>query len=564
MIDVSSMPSHLKRSCVKLNALGSLFYFAKAVLGYGMLNHTLHWNMAASVEKEELSDVFEYPRGHLKTTIYSHSAPIWWALPFDEEDEALMRGLGYGDEWIRWMRRAHDQNTSTIIISETDENAEAMGEEISAHYETNDLFRHLWPQILPDRSCTWNKRKMKQKRKGSADKQGTFELAGVGKAMQSKHANRIVEDDLFGEKALFSPSEAEFTISFHQKLPGLFKPDPMRPHHVGDIVVVGNRWGLHDLNGWIRKNQSTFRFETHAVDGGCCNLHPKGKFIFPEVFNEQKLAVLREQLGPSNVAAQYYNNPLDDSVRRFRHEWLKHYLLVKTPNSNGILDEDGELKMVTTIRHEVVEGKIERDIYISQLQRFIVIDVLHNENSSSRGRSRHCVLTIGYLPGKEPRFYLLNIFAKRCSYTSMADEVFRQARRWRVSTVWVETLAGQDGWLYYFRERNLSAQKSGLQRPLKIESLKKDRSPDAKHRRICSLEPLFFSGSIYATRQDSGYEDFKSEYDSYPSDQTIDTLDTLGYAPQCIEAGGQDREEIARAMRQREAMITSQMGAAGY
>jgi len=45
--------------------------------------------------------------------------PMWWALPFNERDERLMRGLGYGDEWIAWMQRVHDQNTRTLIAMET-------------------------------------------------------------------------------------------------------------------------------------------------------------------------------------------------------------------------------------------------------------------------------------------------------------------------------------------------------------------------------------------------------------------------------------------------------------
>jgi hypothetical protein len=564
MIDVKQVPEHLKQTCVRLNALGSLFYFAKAILNYPDLNHTLHWQMCSSIEKEELSEVKEYPRGHLKTTIFSIAAPMWWALPFTDEDEGLMRGLGYGDAWIRWMHRAHDQDTSTLLLSETDENAEKMGKEIGLQYAENKLFGHIFPSILPDRNCTWNMSCMTHKRLGKFSREGTYELAGVGKALQSRHYPRIIEDDLFGEKALFSPTEAEFTIEFHRKLPGLYRADAARPHHIGDNLVVGNRWSVNDLNGWIRKNQPSYDIETHAVDGGCCKLHPKGEFIFPEFYTVEKLGLLRASLGPTALAAQYYNNPLDDSVRRFQDSWIRHYRLDNVPHPHGLKNDKGEVKLITSIHHEAINGEVEKDLFISQLERFIVVDVLHNESEKSRGRARHAVLTLGYLGGKKPRLYLLNTWAKRSSYEEMTNIIFSRARSWRCSTVWVETLAGQDGWLYYFRERNMNAMASGLKSPLKIEGLKKDRSADAKHRRISSLEPLFFSGMVWASKSDNGYGDFRSEYDSYPSDSTIDILDTLGYAPQCINPSSVSREELSEFMRKRENFITSGMGNAGY
>lgn len=562
MLDIAKVPPQHKKSCVRLNALGSLFYFAKAVLDFRDLSPGMHWYMCSTMENDIIKQVQEWPRGHLKTTIFSISTPMWWALPFTDTEERLMRGLGYGDEWIRWMHRAHDQNTSTLILSETDDNAERIGKAISNQYSANRLFASLFPEIMPERSNTWNMSTMMHKRNGGMHQEGTYEMAGVGKALQSRHYPRIIEDDLFGEKALYSPSEAKFTIEFHKKLPGLYRADAERPGHIGDNLVVGNRWGVNDLNGWIRKNQPSYKFETHAVDGGCCEMHPKGIMIFPNMFNVDKVRDLRETFGPTGYAAQYLNNPLDESNRKFQDSWLKHYNLNLTEHPFGARDDKGQVKMLTAIQHEMQDGKNLPDVFISQLHRFIVVDLLHDENSKT-GRARHSVLTMGYLPGKSPRLYILNSWAKRCSYEEMTSIIFARAAAWRVATVWVEVLAGQDGWLYYFKEKNRSLG-NGLPRPLKIEPLRKDRSPDAKRRRISSLEPLLSQGMIYACRGDKGYTDFRTEYDAYESNQTVDILDTLGYSPQCLPENSGDTDSIRDFMRKREAMITGQMGAAGY
>lgn len=561
MLDIRLVPQQHKKICVRLNALGSLFYFAKAIVGFNDMSEVLHYYMCSTMERDIIKQVQEWPRGHLKTSCFSIATPMWWALPFSDDDERVMRGLGYGDEWIRWMHRAHDQNTSTLILSETDTNAQSIGKGISLQYQNNQVFKHYFPEIMPDRSSTWNMSSMMHRRNGGMDREGTYELAGVGSALQSRHYPRIIEDDLWGQDALYSPSEAEKTIEFHKKIPGLFRPDADRPGHMGDNLVVGNRWAVNDLNGWIRKNQTSYAFETHAVDGGCCAMHPKGELIFPRMFNEQKLAELRETYGPTGYAAQMLNNPLDLSNRVFQPEWLQHYAFATAEHPMGALNEDGSPKKVTRFKHETFDGHVLPDVYPSQLHRFVIVDLLHDEESKT-GRSRHAVITLGYLPGKTPRLYILNAWAKRCLYSELTEVIFSRAAKWRVDTAWIEVLAGQDGWMHYFREKN-RALGNGLKLPLKIEPLKKDRSPAAKDRRIGSLEAPFAALMIYACRMDLGYTDFRVEYDAYKSNETVDLLDVLGYFPQCLEGVGSDPEGIRDFMRRRESLITGQMTAGG-
>lgn len=561
MIDLREVPERHRKACFRLNSLGSNFYFGRGVLNYRGFSPNLHLHMARSVERDKIKSVKEYPRGTFKTSLFSITTPIWWALPFSENDEGLMRGLGYGDEWIRWMKRAHDQNTSTLILSETDDNAEKIGKEISLHYRENEVFRDIFSEILPDKSATWNMSSMMHRRT-AVGREGTYELAGVGKTLQSRHYHRIISDDLWGEDALYSPTEAERTISFHQKIPGLYRPDQVRPDHIGDHLVVGNRWGVNDLNGWIKKNQPSYDFETHAIDGGCCPDHPKGEMILPEFFSPAKIQELRESFGPTGFAAQYLNNPLDESNRIFRDEWLQHYSLSNVLHPFGARESDGSIKLLTAIQHDTFDGTTEKDVYLSQLQRFIILDPAHTEDAK-RGRARHAIQTIGYLPGKKPRFYILNSWAKHCSYSEMIDTVFTRARAWKVPMVWVEVLAGQDGWMYLLRERNNNYQSRGLASPLRIEPLKKDRSPDAKRRRIHATEPLFADHRVWVNRMDSGYTDFRLEYDAYESNATIDLLDTFGYAPQCVTPNSETREEGQEWLRKRENFISNQM-AVGY
>src|SRR5260221_13195879 len=91
MIPLAGLTSKALDSAHRLNSLGSSYYFGKIVLRKHRLVEHLHKMMLDTIEQDYLKEVIEWPRGHFKTTCYSEIAPIWWALPFTDEDESLMR-----------------------------------------------------------------------------------------------------------------------------------------------------------------------------------------------------------------------------------------------------------------------------------------------------------------------------------------------------------------------------------------------------------------------------------------------------------------------------------------
>ena len=181
LIPVDQLTSEKDRKVAhRLNSFGSLYYFSKVVLRHSRFYDPLHSLLASYVEKQHLKEVIEVPRDHFKSTIFTISAPMWWALPFNDTDEQYMRALGYGDAWIRWMRWAHNQNTRTLIVSENKENINKLGTRIRLNYENNDLFIGLFPEIKPDSSCTWGATSLTHKRTKSApDGEGTFDFLSV-------------------------------------------------------------------------------------------------------------------------------------------------------------------------------------------------------------------------------------------------------------------------------------------------------------------------------------------------------------------------------------------------
>lgn len=583
-----------KKAALRLNALGSLFYFSKVVLGHSRLSPRLHGYMCRELERDTLRLVMEIPRDHFKTTVASVSAPMWWALPFLGEDEDLMLSLGYGEEWIRWMRRAHYSSARTLIASEVIGNARKIGAKIDGHYKSNSVFRFLFPSILPKDTARWNQDSMCHNRlDGVYHGEGTYDFIGVKGALQSRHYDRVVEDDLVGEKAINSDLVMESTIEWHRKLPGAFDSDPRRPGALGDQLVIGNRWSHRDLNSWIRANETGYEFHTHAADGGCCDTHPAGEPIFPEEFTVGKLESIRQTEGAYNFSSQFRNNPIAPEAIRFKESWLRHYSLDvwKEPKASAQIVNWGQLstamreqvsgspedaaeaqgaipqRLRVAITHDVQAGEIIEDIRAGDLDRIAFMDPNHSEE---RGRSRNAILIIGVYnrPPATRRIYLLETWAKASSHEEWLNAALSTkpgsrglAVKWRCHYLYIESeVAGQSGWKFAIRERMKSM---GLDASFTVRPLKTERSANAKDNRIISMESIYEAGLFWIPR--IGCLDWKTEYGEYPNGATKDLLDLTGYISQALGSGSRaSARDFLREEMKRSKLVLASVGRAGY
>jgi hypothetical protein len=560
----------------RLNALGDAFYFIKFVLRKHRLSNTFHRQYCDSLMCWSLKEVFEVPRDHFKTTIGSVGFPIWWALPFNDRDEKLMRGLGFGDEWIDWMKRAHDQNTRTLIAMEVIKNAWKVGKKISNEYKNNNFFKQLFPEILPDTSCQWTADTMTQKRdftRGDANQgEGTFEFTGVDAALQSKHYRRLVFDDLYGKDALKSELVALSTWEWMQLAVGAFDSDPDNPDMECDEVVNGNRWSFHDLNWKIKKELPYFRFHTHDAEGGCCDLHPPGQPIFPEEWSLTKLARMRQRLGEYFYSCQFRNKPIPPGGNTFKTEWLRYFVLIPTtiqkeaqkPNKrywddfgntlvngssfNPSLGHDliSNMEMTSkrhmTIRHEMNNGILPKDIATSNLSKMLMLDPNHK---GELGRANHALMLLG-INRNPTNLYILDGRADTCSREDIMHHAYVMAEKWRIREIWVEISAGQTWCKTAFEIEDKTRQSLGKWYFHQINEFKDNRSDNAKSDRIEDAEPFFRRGQIWIC-QNSGDEftqKFLEEYNEYPHCATRDILDILGHGLQNLELSKMSEEEM--------------------
>lgn len=530
IIPVDKMPNEkTKQLAHRLNGLGSMFYFGKVILRKRRFTEHFHKPLCDGLEKSHLKDVYEIPRDHFKSTICSEVAPMWWALPFTLNDEAVMRSLGYGDEWIIWMRRAHNPDTRTLLVSSNITNAAKLGKRINGSYDSNDFFRTIYPEILPDSSCTWSDFTKTHKRTSGHTPQGegTYDFLGVNSALQSRHYDRMIQDDLVGKDAYDSPKVMEGVIEYHKLLVGAFDSDPASGGKDNDELVVGNRWSYIDLNSHIRAEEPYFRIVNHSALGGCCPAHIIGKPIFPEEFNYNKLMRWQKRLGSYLFSCQFLNQPTQPGDAVFKEENLRYY------EYKHVSDSDHRVKIV----HDVHNGKVLADIMPSHLNITMVVDPNH---SGLTGRCRHAIAITGYSMMFE-RAYLLEYWAASASYDDFFGNIYKLADKWKLEEFWLETIAAQKYIKYHIDYRNRIEN-----RKLKVNELKSARTDAAKKIRIESFAPLYENNQFYCQRR---HTDFLAEYNQYPFGKTVDILDTIGYAPQTwtSQISGQDFNSFVNA-----------------
>jgi hypothetical protein len=532
---------------IRLNALGSLYFHTKFVLQRSRLIDRVHGPIARSLETEHRQFLLEFPRDHFKSTLVGEGLITWWALPFGPADEAAMIELGYDDAWIAWMKRAHNPLIRILTVSEILENAKMMGQRLDWHYQNNNIFKATFPEIIPTSGEKWNLESKLHRTTGPRPHgEGTYDYFGVGGALQSRHYDKIIEDDVVGKEAWKSDIVMADTINYHRLLEGAFD-GPQRVNY-----VVGNRWKPLDLNGWIRENEKGFVVETHGALGGCCNYHPRGRPIFPEEFSAAELERIRTKQGPYIFAAQYLNLPVAPEECIFKPEWLRFYGPTKAPVVNNSVTPDpytGQTQR-SWLRHEVNNGDAIADIDPRALHTTIVVDPNH---AGANGRARHAIVVTGIDP-ESSRVYLLDVWAESASYDDLVANIYKMAFRWNRREFWLETVAAQRILKYHLEYRG---RVEGRQ--LTVNELKTSTSKDAKRIRIEALEPLLRDGRVWVRHDQSAFLD---EYYAYPGGRTVDVLDCLGYAPQTWNAIY--ARNLTKMLAERRAAFANRKSHTGY
>lgn len=498
----------------------SLYFLAKAVLGYRDITVRTHWEYAKFIQDLRNKRTIDLlPRGTFKTSVGTIAFCIWLLI--------------------------NNPNLFILIVSQTAGLAERMLLEIEAHLDgSNAMMNWLFPELIrPNlRYQPWSSEKMTVPNRTVLSGTPSIMALGVGGKAESLHFHVIIKDDLIGRAAMTSTLVMQEAIAWDDFSEPLF----VSPSQ--DIERVhGTRWAINDLYSYKLTDPHYKQFIRQAID-------EEGNLFFPERVTAEFLRELRDR-NYLSFMSQYQNNPLSPENLDFRKEWLVMYQL-------GYDNDKDEY-----FCH--VDGV---DFWVSDMTVHLIVDPASSGDldmnigeALKRGRvvkANNAVVILGAHPSG--RWFILDIWAGRGQGINpelqVAEKMLEMVLRWRgyVRKGWVEAFGAEGGLITVFnmlcKDRNYSFPMEKIPRGQK----------KAKPIRIRSLiGPVAGSGNLCCRPT---HDQFILEFSEFPQSLTFDTLDAVAWGlNQIPKPLNSARREAAREekVKQKERRRRS-IGNAGY
>ena len=277
----------------------NLYFLSKAILGYDRLTLHLHREICDVVENPNyLKKLLIVPRGHYKSTIGTKSRSIQWVLK--------------------------NPNERVLIASATSTNAERFLRHIKAQFEQNRLFRWVYPEIIPDfAKTTWATREAIVART-QAFPEPSFDTAGVGSSLPSRHYTKIIKDDIVNDVNSNTPELIAKVIEWDANTVALFD-EPEAPGN--EELVIGTPWSHVDVYNLKRRDRDYAVYVRHALeDSGGKPDWEAGQPIFPERFSRDRLERIRRRYQNDELFwCQYMCDPHGGLSAEFQREWMQYW-----------------------------------------------------------------------------------------------------------------------------------------------------------------------------------------------------------------------------------------------
>ncbi len=301
----------------------SLYYLCKTILGYDLLVPHVHMPMCEFADTVKARRRLKLmPRTHYKTTIWTIGQTI--------------------KDIIK------DCNITILLIADTGTNASRFMREIQQHFEMNEMFRWLYPEIIPENftKAIWSQTEMIVPRT-KVRREPTVDAIGAGGGVESRHYDIIRPDDLVTEKCIRSKVEMKGLNTWAGGLESLLNREKE-----GLIDFTGSRKQIGDLYS-VQEKRYGDGFEKqeigpHATQIGDLAIFwrrdiENGKPIFPEQ-NSMAFLMRMKKFDPQRYHAQYANSPKGTGLNTFDENDLRYWRWA--PDGRTIIcAHEGELFM---------------------------------------------------------------------------------------------------------------------------------------------------------------------------------------------------------------------------
>ena len=506
--DLSFTQGDEKWHKLRKRALNDLYFMSTFVLGYGdlfPLEQETHLLPLRFIERRTgIPDIDDAPK-----------QLIMWPRKTGKSSTGTIASA--------IQEACRDPNTAILIANEKQETAQDFIGTIKYNFETNDLLRSLFPEVIPAdfNKVIWSATRACVKR-DTGRPEPTFDCIGVGGTVTGKHYDRIICDDLISREAMENARSGNWTImnkvnrwvnQLEPLLSQQMQPFPW-------IRFIGTRWFNGDTYEYI---EDTFtRKEAHR----CYRIKAKlsnglevsrevyragnlavmkiagiedGKLVFPKIWSREALEEMREN-DPEFWSCNIQNDPSDASVRTFQDSWLQYWV---TPDDRiAVFDKDDGTR---------------RFVDFTDMPKIISVDPAFSANSEG-ARSAIVVLATDMETGKH---LILEAIAQQAEPKDTVTDVINTAMKWGASRVYVELAGQQLAFLQYMEAEIRRRQAAIVVEPLKPGGRNKDV-------RIGTLAPYFKNSQILVNRSQI---ELLEEYRRYrPGARFKDLLDALAYA----------------------------------
>lgn len=365
------------------------------------------------------------PRGSLKSTIITKYLPVWLAI--------------------------NDPCLRTLIVTNTITNGAKKLDEIRSLFDSNELFRAMFPELLPNtRVSTWTSTAAEINRPKHFG-EATFETAGVGTRIIGRHYNVILEDDTLApddstmqaEMVLPSQDQMDKVIGWHRAAHPLLVPSTKDNPSKRVRIVVSTRWADSDLIDYIRQHEHYAEFDKPAeVDG---------QPVFSNFYNLEQLAEIKTSIGSYLYSALYLNKPIPAGDRLFREAWYHEISLEQMPD---------------------------------QYSYAVSIDPAISQKDDA------CDSAIVGCKHVRPYIYVNDIVLDRLTPAELIDKALDlvEAHFEQTRCIIIEVNAYQKSLCFYLKDR--------MRLRRLVKPIKEVQSRTAKETRIAGLQPLFENGQI--------------------------------------------------------------------
>ncbi len=465
---------------MRRRAKTDLFYLSAAILGYDRLSIGLHGHLCHWYQQHHNSQFREIllPRGHFKSTVITKADSVQTVLPDDVGDQLWPRNLG--------------SDCRLCIAHETHESASRFLYEITGHFTSNPTLMGLFPECVPNpKKNRINKHELELPRSRSWS-EPTIDTMGVGAKGQGRHYNRLMLDDLIGDKARDSPTEMQTAKDWFDNIQSFFSK-----FTEDQFVLIGTRWAFDDLYAHAHKVYE------EQLDKYIRSVEEKNKetgemeAIFPEEFTIPKLKIIRKN--KKVFSAQYANDPKEGGTE-FQEDWLRYYYWTsKNTVATFGKDENGQPK-----------GKTVTNIW--DMDRLIIID------PAMTGSGGYVVTGTDI----KSLNYVLSAVRLELKTEDFIPFLFKEVNRWQPRAVVIEEVLFS-GLYKPFLEAEMRLR--GQRFFIELARTKQQ----AKDARVRGLANYFVTGQIIINEAQT---ELITEFKEFGASNDYHILDALAYGPE--------------------------------